>query len=149
MLHENHKLSGKIVHVFAHRFVVQTAKGAVLADVTPHGAELVDLRVGAEVELEGEMKPSELKVSRFTCNGKSVVIAHKKKPDHDHHPPADPAAAIRSVRAAGYEPIGAPHRKPKHFEIHGRRNGLDYELHVELEGRIRKAMLIDEGHEAS
>lgn len=145
MLHEHRKLSGKIVHVFAHRFVVQTAKGAVLADVTPHGAELVDLRVGAEVELEGEMKPSELKVSRFTCNGKGVVIAHKKKPGHDHHPSADPAAAIQSVRAAGYEPIGAPSRKPKHFEIHGRRNGLDYELHVELEGRIRKANLIG-GH---
>lgn len=125
MPHEHRRLSGKIVHVFAHRFVVQTAKGAVLADVTPHGADLVDLRIGDEVELEGDMKPSELKVSRFACNGKSVVIEHKKKPDHDHHQPADPAAAIRSVQAAGYEPIGALRRKPKHFEIDGRRNGQD------------------------
>lgn len=142
MPHEHRRLSGKIVHVFAHRFVVQTAKGAVLADVTPHGAELVDLRIGDEVELEGDMKPSELKVSRFACNGKSVVIEHKKRLDHDPHEPADPTAAIRSVQAAGYEPIGAPRRKPNHFEIEGRRNGQDYELHVELEGRIRKAKLM-------
>ncbi len=54
MSEERVKLSGKIVHVFAHRFVVQTTKGAVLADLTPHGAEAVRLRIGADVELEGE-----------------------------------------------------------------------------------------------
>lgn len=145
MSNEHVMLSGKIVHVFAHRFVVQTAKGAILADLTPHGAERADLRIGAEVELEGEMKPSELKVFRFTCNGKSVAIEHKKKPDHGHHQPAAPAVAIKSIQEAGYEPISVPRRKPKHFEIEGRRNGLDYELHVELEGRIRKAKLMG-GH---
>lgn len=93
MPHEHRRLSGKIVHVFAHRFVVETAKGAVLADVTPHGAELVDLRIGAEVEMEGDMKPSELKVSRFSCDGKSVTIAYEKKPDHGHHQPAEPRSS--------------------------------------------------------
>lgn len=148
MSEERVKLSGKIVHVFAHRFVVQTTKGAVLADLTPHGAEAVRLRIGADVELEGEQKPSELKVTRFACGGDSVTIAHKKKHGHDHHPPADPAAAIEAARAAGFEPTGTPRRKPKHFEIHGRRNGQDYELHVELGGRIRKARLVGADHEA-
>lgn len=131
-------LSGKITHVFAHRFVVQGSRGAVLADLTPHGADLVDLRIGAEVELQGEKKPSELKVTRFASEGRSVTIPHKKKPDHPHHEPADPAVAIQAVRVAGFEPKGAPHRKPKHFEIYARRDGKDYELHVELDGRIRK-----------
>jgi hypothetical protein len=147
--HERSRLSGKITHVFAHRFVVQTPNGAVLADLTPLGADFVDLRIGAEVALEGEMKPSELKVTRFACDGKSVTIEHKKKSDHGHHEPADPAIAVEAARAAGFEPMGTPRRKPKHFEIQGRRNGQDYELHVELGGRIRKARLVGDGHQAA
>ncbi|QOZ36794.1 hypothetical protein [Bradyrhizobium sp. CCBAU 53421] len=149
MSHERIKLSGRIVHVFAHRFVVQTAKGAVLADLTPHGADLVKLRIGADVNLEGEMKPSELKVTRFVCDDDSVTIEHKKKPDHAHHEPADPTTAVDAARAAGFEPTGTPRRKPKHFELEGRRNGQDYELHVELDGRIRKARLVGDDHEAA
>ncbi len=132
------KLFGKVTHIFAHRFVVQGSRGAVLADLTPHGAELVDLRIGAEVELEGEKKPSELKVTRFASAGRSVTIAHKKKLDHPHHEPADPVIALEAVRAAGFKPEGTPHRKPKHFEIQACRDGKGYELHVELDGRIRK-----------
>ena len=149
MSHERSRLSGKITNVFAHRFVVQTPNGAVLADLTPHGADLVDLRVGAEVALEGEMKPSELKVTRFACDGKSVTIEQKKKHDHDHHEPADPEVAIEAAREAGFEPTGTPRRKPKHFEIAGRRNGQDYELHVELGGRIRKTRLLGDAHRAA
>jgi hypothetical protein len=149
MPHERSRLSGKITHIFAHRFVVQTPRGAVLADVTPHGMEIVKLRIGAAVELEGEMKPSELKVVRFTCDGASIEIEHKKKHDHDLHEAADPEVAVGAARAAGFEPTGVPRRKPKHFEIQGRRNGQDYELHVELGGRIRKARLVGDGHDAA
>lgn len=144
MSHQFFRISGKITHVFAHRFVVQTGNGAVLADVTPHGTELVKLRIGADVELEGENKPSELKVMRFTCDGKSVEIGHGKKHDHHHHDRADPAVAIGAARAAGFEPIGEPRRKPKHFEVLGLRDGRHSELHVELDGRIRKSKPADE-----
>ncbi|MCS3446082.1 MULTISPECIES: hypothetical protein [Bradyrhizobium] len=143
------KLSGKIVYVFAHRFVVQTSSGAVLADLTPHGADRVKLRIGADVVLEGEQKPSELKVTRFACDGETVTIQHKKKPDHGHHEPADVATAVEAARAAGFEPLGTPRRKPKHFELDGRRNGETYELHVELGGRIRKAKLVGAGHDTA
>lgn len=139
MCEDDRKVSGKIVHVFGHRFVVETSKGAVLADITPHGLDAVTLRVGAEVTLEGEMKPSELKVSRFTSGGRSVAIEHKKKHDrHDHHAPADPNAALAAARTAGFEVLGTPRRKPKHFEVLGRRNDVYSELHIELDGRIRK-----------
>jgi hypothetical protein len=143
------KFTGKITHVFAHRFVVETAKGAVLADVTPHGAEAVRLRPGAEVTLEGEMKPSELKVFRFTCGGKSTTIEHKKK-HHDlhdhHHGPADPEVVRVAARQAGFEPVGEPRRKPKHFEVLGRRKGAYTELHIELDGHIRKTKPVDDFH---
>jgi hypothetical protein len=144
--HDRSRLSGKIIHIFAHRFVVQTARGTALADVTPHGLDIIKLRIGANVELEGEQKPSELKVVRFTCDGSSVEIEHKKKHDHDHHEHADPDVAIEAARAAGFEPIGKPRRKPKHFEVLGLRNGRHSELHIELNGRIRKTKPIDDKH---
>jgi hypothetical protein len=142
-------MTGKITHIFAHRFVVETPHGAVLADVTPHGADIIKLRIGADVELDGERKPSELKVTRFTCNGESIEIEHKKKQDHDHHEPADPEVAIGAARAAGFEPVGKPRRKPKHFEVLGLRNGRHSELHIELDGRIRKTKPVDDEHKRS
>ena len=133
-------VSGKILHLFVHRFVVQTAKGTVLADVTPKGIEQIALRVGDTVSLEGEMKPSELKVTRLTRDGRTVEIEHKKKPHHDHHDhaPADPKIVLKAARAAGYEPAATPRRKPKHFEVLGKRDGHFTELHIELDGHIRK-----------
>ncbi len=134
-------VSGKILHLFAHRFVVQTTKGAILADITPKGGEQIALKVGDTVTLEGEQKPSELKVSKLTRGRKTVRIEHKKKPHHDdhhHHAPADPAIVLKAAKAAGYKPIGQPRRKPKHFEVLGRRDGRFTELHIELDGHIRK-----------
>jgi hypothetical protein len=133
-------VTGKITHVFGHRFVVQTSHGAVLADVTPKGLEQFALRVGDDVSLSGETKPSELKVSQFNCGGRTFSIAHKKKPHehHDHHAPAEPRIALKAARAAGFETVGEPRRKPKHFEVLGRREKQLTELHIELDGHIRK-----------
>jgi hypothetical protein len=86
--------------------------------------------------LEGEMKPSELKVSRLTCKGKSFDIGPKDKKNRH---PAELERAREFARAAGFEAVGEPRRKPKHFEVLGRRAGKLFELHVELNGQIRKA----------
>lgn len=131
------KITGKITHVFAHRFVVETGKGSILADITPKGAEQIALLPGAEVSLEGEMKPSELKVTRLTRGDQTIHIEHKKKHEK-HHPPANPAVVLASARAAGFEPVGEPRRKPKHFEVLGRKANELSELHIELDGHIRK-----------
>ena len=139
--HHHQTISGKITHVFGHRFVVQTAGEAVLADLTPHGAEQVTLQLGDEVKLEGEKKPTELKVLSFTSAGKTVTIAHKKK--HDEHGPADPREALKAAKEAGYQPLGEPRRKPKHFEVLGRRDKELTELHIELDGHIRKTKPAD------
>ena len=134
-------ISGQITHVFGHRFVVQTAGEAVLADLTPHGAEQVTLRLGDEVTLEGEKKSTELKISRFTSGGKTVTIEHKKK--HEEHGDADPRQALQAAEEAGYQPLGEPRRKPKHFEVLGRRDNELTELHIELDGHIRKTKPAD------
>jgi hypothetical protein len=141
--HHHATVSGNITHVFGHRFVVETKSGAILADITPKGLEQHALRIGDEVELSGEMKPSELKVSKLQ-SGKTVIeIAHKKP--HDDHPHAEPGEAIKAARKAGYEPLGEPRRKPKHFEVLGRRDDKLTELHIELDGHIRKEKPVAHG----
>jgi transcription elongation GreA/GreB family factor len=48
----------------------------VLADLTPRGLEVVGLRIGDRVALEGEQKPSEIKVSKLERNGETFAIGH-------------------------------------------------------------------------
>ena len=52
-------------YVFGHRFVLKMGSKSVLADLTPRGLEVVGLRTGDRVALEGEQKPSEIKVSKL------------------------------------------------------------------------------------
>ena len=71
--HHTITVAGRITHVFGHRFVVQTDRDAVLADLTPKGLEQIALQVGDIVELTGEEKPSELKVTRVAVCSRSTT----------------------------------------------------------------------------
>jgi len=117
--HEKHPKTeavGEITHVFAHRFVLETGSKSLLADLTPRGLEIVSPRVGDRVAIEGEQKPSEIKVSRLKRDGETFEIG-----DGPHHAredaPVDSALAIQARTNAGYEFIGAARRKPKHFVL--------------------------------
>jgi hypothetical protein len=140
--HRTVTVAGKVTHIFGHRFVVQTDRGPVLADITPRGLEQIELHLGDSVELSGEQKPSELKVALFTRDGRTVTIAHKEK-HHDHLGNADPKVALNAARAAGFATLGEPRRKPKHFEVLGKRDAAFTELHIELDGHISKMKPVD------
>ncbi len=150
-MHNEHHvtLSGEITDIFAHRFVVRTAQGTILADLGPKGADAVTIAPGDHVELTGEQKPSEVKVSRLTANGQTVAIEHGRK-DHpeardDNPAPVDPAAAVAAVEAKGFQLAGEPRRKPKHFEILAKEpDGRLTEFHVEFDGAIRKSKPVDD-----
>ena len=135
---EQVKHFGKVGDVFAHRFVLERPTGNLLADLGPRGAEMFPLQRGDRVQIEGEEKPSEIRVHMIALEGgKPVIIDHPKKHD-DKHGPADPKIAVDAARKAGFEVIGAPRRKPKHFEVRARDSkGHQVELHIELDGRIR------------
>ena len=127
-------VAGRVADVFAHRFVVETATGRILADLGPRGARELALRVGDEVELTGEAKPSEVKVRRIVVGGRTVDIERGKK--HD----GDPQAARQAVEARGLRVVGAPRLKPKHAEVLGRDpSGRLFEMHVEHDGTLRKS----------
>jgi hypothetical protein len=139
--HHTVEYSGAVGDVFAQRFVLVTAGGNILADLGPKGAELFKLRTGDAVRITGEKKPSEIKVHTIALDGQpAVVIDHEKKPPPHHEDAhADPVIALRAADAAGFTALGEPRRKPKHFELRARdAKGRDVELHIELDGRIRK-----------
>ncbi|MFH6786427.1 MULTISPECIES: hypothetical protein [Methylobacterium] len=140
--HDTTALSGTIQHVFSHRFTLE-ADGAVhLADLGPKGAEAFPLAAGLQVTLEGERRPSEIKVTRIAAPGREPVEIHHKKPHHPGKPRRDavhPDLALAAVTAAGWTPAGAPLRKPKHAEVLARRgDGAWTELHVDAAGTITR-----------
>ncbi len=142
--HDTVTLTGTIEHVFAHRFTVAADGKTHLADLTPKGLEAFPLSEGLHVSLEGERRPSEIKVTRISADGRDPVrIEHKKPhhgPGHKHADvPADPARVLGAVRAEGWVHCEEPQRKPKHFEVLARQgDGPWTELHVDFAGAIYK-----------
>lgn len=145
-------VTGVVTDIFAHRFVLATASGRLLADLTPAGQERIRLAVGDEVTIEGHQKPSEIKVVRLRRGQDDVTIGEPgearekgEKPDRKlRSDPEDHAQATRCAIEAGLTPIGHPRRKHKHFEILGRDpDGNLIELHVGLDGTPTKRKVVD------
>ncbi|MBN4092914.1 MULTISPECIES: hypothetical protein [Methylobacterium] len=144
--HDTTALSGTIRHVFAHRFTVEAGGETHLADLGPKGAEAFPLASGLHVTLTGERRPSEIKVTRISAEGRDPVEIHHKKPHHAPgtgrpdgatDAPSDPARALAAVAAAGWAVADAPRRKPRHFEVLARRSDrAATELHVDFAGTI-------------
>lgn len=148
--HEKVALAGVIEHVFAHRFTLLCNDEQVyLADLGPKGAEAFPLKQGLSVRLEGEQRPSEIKVARIARKGGAFVAVEHKKPHHGpRHPhadvPADPRIVVAAVKKAGWTVTGKPQGKPKHFEVLGRHDAGDWtELHVDFAGTIYKQKAAD------
>ena len=97
------------------------------------GLEVVGLRIGDRVALEGEQKPSEIKVSKLERNGETFAIGHGSHGTREGE--ADPAIAIKTAEDAGYQVVGGPRRK---FEVLGKKCAEFEELHIELDGDVRK-----------
>ena len=137
-------LSGTIKHVFVHRFTVESEGKTHLADLGPKGAEAFSLSSGLAVSLEGERRPSEVKVTRIEAEGRAPVVIEHNKPNHapgHKHPdiPADLDAVLSAARRAGWAPEGEPRQKPKHFEVLARKKGEEpMELHIDFAGTIYK-----------
>lgn len=147
--HDTTALSGVIQHVFAHRFTLDAEGQTHLADLGPKGAQAFPLAPGLAVSLEGERRPSEIKVTLISAEGREPVRIEHKKPNHGPghaHPdvPADPDRIRAAVAAEGWTLEGEPRQKPKHFEVLAHRgDGGPTELHVDFAGRIYKQKAAD------
>jgi hypothetical protein len=144
--HKNITISGTVTAVFAHRFVINCEEGKHLANIGPDAIDIVDLQKGDRVTIEGECKPSEIKVTKITigCNN-PIDVERIKKHQHGDEPEFhDPRIAINAVERDGFVVMGEPRRKPKHFEILGQSmTGTLTEFHVEFDGEIHKKKSAD------
>ncbi len=76
-LHRTVEYSGAVTEIFAHRFVLATAGGAVLADLGPAGAKLFALKKGDRVTSPARNGRAEVKVHAIARDGEApVVIDH-------------------------------------------------------------------------
>jgi hypothetical protein len=133
-------IAGVVTHVFAHRFVVESAEGATLADLGPKGLAKVALRKGEKVEVLGERKPSEIKVRRIAVAGAAPVDVEHGEPEAGRppHEAADPTIVEWALREAGLTLVAGPLRRPKHFEVLAKdARGDCVEAHLEFDGGIR------------
>jgi len=147
--HEQVALAGVIEHVFAHRFTLVCNDRAYLADLGPKGAEAFALCPGLAVRLEGEQRPSEIKVTRIARKGGTFIEVEHKKPHHGpkhRHPDVapDPRTVLAAAGKAGWSVAGQPRAKPKHFELLAHREAGEWmELHVDFTGVIYKEKRAD------
>ena len=73
--HHTIAVTGKVTHVFGHRFVVETDRGAVLADLTPKGAEQHSLRIGEVVSVQVIPRPHEELSAVLPKGGKGDAVS--------------------------------------------------------------------------
>jgi hypothetical protein len=164
---ERTTVSGRVEHVFAHRFTVKTADAVILADLTPHGARHVPLKSGDDVVIEGEQKPSELRVETIAIGHRTYVLPaqpehlrgfgsrhqgahhhgpHHRGPHHGHDRRGhgsdafvDTAVLKKAVEDQGYDVIGEARLRHRHAEWLARKDGSLFEVHVDFGGEVRKA----------
>jgi hypothetical protein len=139
-------ISGTVTAVFAHRFVIEGKDGKHLADIGPDAVDFVDVQEGDKVTVEGERKPSEIKVTKITKGSdKLIEVEHIKRHQRDgarEH--RDSVKAVVAVEREGFEVVGAPRRKAKHFEILRRSPTGEFTgFHVEFDGGIHKKKSAD------
>jgi len=133
---DNVEIAGKITEVFAHRFVVQTTAGKVLADIGPKAAKTIRLEANVAVRIEGERKASEIKVSRIAIGDGEMQKTHHGGPKHDKHhgKPFGPLEASAMARHENYEVVGDLRPHKKHFEATATKNGRTFNLHIHRDG---------------
>lgn len=160
---ERATVSGTVEHVFAHRFTVKTETGHELADLTPHGAQVISLTPGQVVTIEGARKPSEIRVESIAIGDKTYILppTPDHRPMHDgprgfHRGPhqhgrrhhwmerdVDVNAMAARLAEQGYTLVGEPRLRHRHVEFLAKQ-GSDYvELHVEFDGEVRKVKPAD------
>jgi hypothetical protein len=133
-----HSHNGTVRDVFGHRFVLSTDDGPVLADIGSHAPEGVRLKLGEKVKISGEKTSCEIKVRLFQGGSGDAIKIPSRHKKHAGEDDGDPTLAVNVALDAGYTVVGEAKHKPGHFELKATRDGHNYELHIMLNGDIRK-----------
>lgn len=135
--HEPVTARGKITDVFGHRFVVHTTNGKILADIGPKALATIALKAHDEVEIEGEQKPTEIKVKRIAIAGGEMRETHHGGPKgnkHDHDGPFNAEDASALAKSEGFDIDGELRPHKKHFEAKAKKDGRVIDIHIHRDG---------------
>ena len=116
--------------------MLKTGSKSVLADLTPRGLEVVGLRIGDRVALEGEQKPSEIKVSKLERNGETFAIGLVRTAPAKMSRPCNSDQNCRGRRISNYWRTAAANQSI--LRCWGKKAAEFEELHIELDGGVRK-----------
>ena len=119
--HPKVNAAGEITHVFGHRFVLKTASKPVLADLTPRGLEVVVSSSAIASPWKASRSRRKSKCPSLNATEKHLQSVMVRMTPANQ---ADPAIATKTAENAGYQVIGEPRRKPKHFEVLGKGRGI-------------------------
>ena len=122
--------SGTVVDVFVHRFTLDTGDGKILADLGPRASDAMTLRPGSKVIIEGDRKPSEVKVTRIAIDGAEPIDVPGMDSDVEWN--SERAKAI--AQAEGYAIIGGLSAKKKHFEAKAKKGPKTVDIHIHRDG---------------
>ncbi len=143
---EQAKISGTIMDIYGPRFVLDTANGKILVEMSPRGMDKVKLKTGEKIDVEGDRMQNQLRAQRVTlADGHAYTTGPKQrtwrefvtgKPDAGRNVAFTAADAAKTATAAGYTVKGDARPERRNFVLMGTKAGTDYELLVAKNGRI-------------
>jgi hypothetical protein len=144
---EQAKINGIVGEVFGSRFVLETASGKVLVELSPKGADKVTIKAGDKIDVEGDRRANQVRAQRVTlANGQAYTIAKKTRTWREFvtGTPAKPdvTAAFGNTEAkniatkAGYTLATEPVSEKKHFAVEAVKDTKAFDLKIFRDGRI-------------
>jgi hypothetical protein len=149
---EQVKLNGTVTDVFGQRYVVDEGGKKSLVDIGPKGRELVTIKSGDKVSIEGELTDAgEVHAVRVSVADQPAVELPGQESlwqrltgsGQTDKVSLTPQMAKDMVGKAGYEVVGEPRPEKKHFEVLARKDGQFYEVHAHRNGELKGIHAVD------
>lgn len=143
---QNLTVTGTVTDTFGHRFVVDDGSKKSLVNIGRNGGETVSIKTGDKLTVDGVMTDAgELRAARVAVGSQPAVdlpgakswwqkLTGAKGKDGK---PFGPLEAKAEVTKAGYETVGEPKAKKKHFEVLVKKDGQFFEVHAHRNGDVK------------
>jgi hypothetical protein len=144
---EQAKINGTVGDIFGSRFVLETASGRVLVELSPKGADKVTIKAGDKIDVEGDRRANQIRAQRVTlANGQAYTIAKKTRTWREFvtgtAAKPDGKAVFGSAEAkniattAGYAVATEPVSEKKHFAVQANKDAKAFDLKIFRDGRV-------------
>ena len=138
------KTRGRVAEIFGNKFILQDDTGGRWSNLAPraHEEELVD--VGKDVVVEGRFKHGFIHATALTTRGRRRTLGGKGD-GPEKHPAAEynHSTVLAAAAKAGFSDARIIDAKKHHAEVVAKdKAGVEYELHIEFDGKLRHKMRV-------